>query len=372
MSSDSTQSQPQAAPVAREAPPHVAPEAREAPPHVAPEAREAPPHVAPEARGRPTIRDVAARAGVSKSLVSRVMTGSTKVSPESRAAVLDAAAALGYRPNAAARHLVSRRTFIVGAVVDDLHNPFFADMLDGVDDVARERGFKVVVMAGHQDPRHEEAAVEALVELRVDGLLLSGLHVRPDVLTRAAAETPLVVVGQRTGGVHAVSTDDIRGAELAVEHLVELGHTRIAHIADEQTSQGRDRLEGARRAMHRAGLEPLVAPGDFTEEGGHAGATALLEQEPTAICAPNDLAAIGAIDAIEDAGLSVPRDVSVVGYDDTALAGLRHISLTSVHQPRRALGSRAMELLLEGAGAPDEHVLLPPSLVVRATTARPR
>jgi DNA-binding LacI/PurR family transcriptional regulator len=328
--------------------------------------------------GHPTIRDVAARAGVSKSVVSRVMTDSPLVSPERRRAVLEAAAELGYRPNAAARHLVQRRTFIVGAVVDDLHNPFFADMLDGVDKVARDRGFKIVVMTGHRDKRQEEEAVEALLELRVDGLLLSGPQVPPRALARAAVSTPVVVVGHRlrTPDVHTVTTDDRRGAELAVEHLVALGHRRIAHIAADRTPPARDRVQGYRRAMARAGLEPSVVPGDFGEAGGHAGASSLLagDAPPTAICAPNDVAAIGAIDAVEDSGLSVPRDVSIVGYDDTALAGLRHISLTTVHQPRHALGERAMEVVLrqlDGLDTARQRVLLPPKLVVRATTAAP-
>jgi DNA-binding LacI/PurR family transcriptional regulator len=184
-----------------------------------------------------------------------------------------------------------------------------------------------------------------------------------------------VVVAHRVDipGVHSVATDDVRGAELAVEHLVVLGHRRIAHITGDPTPPTRDRREGYERGMRQAGLAPTVVSGTFGEDGGYAAAERLLQDgpAPTAICAPNDLAAIGVLAAVDDAGLQVPADVSVVGYDDSALAGLRQVSLTTVHQPRRALGRRAVEVLydhLDGRSA-DQRVLLPPRLVVRSTTA---
>ncbi|MDA8261898.1 MAG: LacI family DNA-binding transcriptional regulator [Actinomycetota bacterium] len=327
---------------------------------------------------QPTILDVAALAGVSKSVVSRVMNDSPLVSAETRKAVLKAAANIGYRPNAAARHLASNRTHILGAVVDDLHNPFFADMLDGVEDVARERGYRVMVMAGKRNTRHEEDAVEAFLELRVDGLLLAGPQIRAQTLKRARAATRVVVAAHRLRGnsVRAVATDDIRGAELAVQHLAGLGHSHIAYLQGAPSPPARDRLSGYQRSMKKAGLAPVILQADFTEDGGYAAARELVRSGaiPTAICAPNDLAAIGAINALEDAGLSVPGDVSVVGYDDTALAGLRHISLTTVHQPRRALGERAAELLLDEEEEPSRprQILLPPHLVIRSSTAAPR
>ncbi|MDA8385841.1 MAG: LacI family DNA-binding transcriptional regulator [Actinomycetota bacterium] len=324
---------------------------------------------------QPTILDVAALAGVSKSVVSRVMNDSPLVSAETRKAVLKAAAQIGYRPNAAARHLASNRTRILGAVVDDLHNPFFADMLDGVEDVARERGYRVMVMAGKRNTRREEDAVEAFLELRVDGILLAGPQIRPQTLKRASSATRVVVAAHRLRGnsVRLVATDDIRGAELAVEHLAGLGHSQIAYLQGAPSPPARDRLSGYRRSMRKAGLAPVVLQADFTEEGGYAAARELVRSGnvPTAICAPNDIAAIGVINALEDEGMSVPGDVSVIGYDDTVLAGLRHISLTTVHQPRRALGTQAAELLLaeeEGTSQP-KQILLPPHLVVRSSTA---
>ena len=327
---------------------------------------------------QPTILDVAALAGVSKSVVSRVMNDSPLVSQETRKAVLKAAAQIDYRPNAAARHLASNRTRILGAVVDDLHNPFFADMLDGVEDVARERGYKVMVMAGKRNTSREEEAVEAFLELRVDGLLLAGPQIRPQTLKRASSATRVVVAAHRLRGnsVPVVATDDIRGAELAVAHLAALGHSHIAYLRGAPSPPARDRLSGYRRSMKRVGLVPMVIEADFTEDGGYAAVRELVRSGnmPTAICAPNDLAAIGAINALEDAGLSVPGDVSVVGYDDTALAGLRHISLTTVHQPRHTLGKEAAELLLAEEEEPSRplQILLPPHLVVRSSTAAPR
>lgn len=323
---------------------------------------------------KPTIRNVAERAGVSKSLVSLVMRGSPHVSERRRQAVLQAARELGYRPNAVARSLVEGRTRLIGAIVADLHNPFFAEFLDGLQESLHGEGLRMLVGSGRWDPLFEAEAVEAFLEMRVDGLVL--LSVVPESLKEAAASVPVVVVGERdVVGVDIVVDDDELGASLAVDHLVELGHRRIAHIEGTRSTTARYRRAGYEKAMHRHGLadEIVVESGDFTEDGGYRAACSLLRRaaRPTAIFAPNDLVATGALSAADEFGMGVPADLSIVGYDNTHLAAIRHVSLTSVDQPRRDMGRVAAELLAARIGdlsRPTRQNLVVPHLVVRSTT----
>lgn len=325
-------------------------------------------------RAKPTIRNVAERAGVSKSLVSLVMRGSPHVSEQRRAAVLKAARELGYRPNAVARSLVEGRTRLIGALVADLHNPFFAEFLDGLQESLHGEGLRMLVGSGRWDPRFEAEAVEAFLEMRVDGLVL--LSVVPDSLVEATRSVPVVIVGERdVAGVDIVVDDDELGARLAVDHLVELGHRRIAHIEGAPSTTARYRRSGYEEAMMRHGLadQIVVAPGDFTEDGGYRAASALLDRadRPTAIFAPNDLVATGALSAADEHGLRVPHDISIVGYDNTHLAAIRHIALTSVDQPRRDMGRVAAERLCARIDNPQRQprqTLVVPHLVVRSTT----
>jgi DNA-binding LacI/PurR family transcriptional regulator len=328
----------------------------------------------------PTIKDVAERAGVSKSLVSRVMRGEDAVSARAREAVEAAAQELGYRPNAVARSLVQQRTFNVGVMVSDLHNLFFAEILDGIDEVAAACGYRMLITTGNRVRDAEAEALETLLQLRADGVILLAPRLPFSVVARAGAAAPMAIVGSwlRVPGVDTVVNDDVRGAELAVEHLVGLGHGRIGMVDGGDGAGAAERRTGYESAMRRLGLagEILVARGDFTEEGGYRGARQLLacDPPPTAIFAGNDLAAVGALNAIEEAGLSVPGSVSLVGYDNTALASLRHVSLTTVHQPRREIGQMAMKALLrriDGAESRGRRVVLDPRLIDRETTAPP-
>jgi len=331
--------------------------------------------------GKPTITDVARRAGVSKSLVSLVMRGADHVSPERRQAVNKAAAELGYRPNAMARSLVQRRTHLVGVMVSDLHNPFFADVVAGIQEQAARTGYKVLVNSGNRAAAREADAMETLLQLRADGIILGSPVLDDEVIGRASREVPIVLVGREAHGpaVDSVTNDDRAGAEVAVEHCVSLGHRRIAHIDGGHGAGAPARRHGYEAAMKRLGLGDLVSvvSGTYTEEGGHTGCLLLLGQKPrpTAIFAANDLAAIGALNAIEESGLKVPDDISLVGYDNTSLAALRHISLTTIHQPRLEMGQLALSTLLERIDQDREEprrVVLSPSLVVRASTAPPR
>lgn len=331
-------------------------------------------------RRRPTILDVAKRAGVSKSLVSMVIRGDDRVSPLRREAVLKAIAVLNYRPNAMARGLVQRRTRIIGVVVSDLRNPFNGDVISGILAEAAGLGYRALINTSDRRKDLEADAIESFLELRVDGLVLATSRIDDQTIERAAGAVPVVVLGRRTSdkSTDSLTIDNEMGAEIAVDHCVDLGHRDIAHVAGRESMAARRRRTGYERAMGRHGLTDhmTIVEGGFTENGGYRGGQALLEQQmqPTAIIAANDLCALGVLNALEEAGLEIPRDISLVGYDNTSLAALRHVSLTSIHQPGEDMGRKAMDLLFEriheGRTEP-RHEVVGPSLVVRSTTAPP-
>ncbi|MGH9133475.1 MAG: LacI family DNA-binding transcriptional regulator [Ilumatobacteraceae bacterium] len=326
---------------------------------------------------QPTMDDVAAAAGVSRALVSLVMRGSPRVSDHSRAAVHEAAGRLGYRPNLAARNLASGRTSTFGVLLNDLHNPWFADIADGIHDAADAAGYQVIIANGRRSATAEGRAVESFLSHRVDGMILAGCRLPAGRMDEIGAGTAVVSVGRplRSGNVDTVNTDERLGSELAVRHLAGLGHRDIAHIDGGRGAGAAPRKAGYVTAMGARGLDDRcrVVPGDFTEEAGVLGVEALLATGtfPTAIYTANDLSAIGALDRLEDEGLTVPGDVSLVGFDNTALASLHHIGLTTIDQPRAAMGRLAVQLLLERlCGRTDaRREVVPPSIIVRTTSA---
>jgi len=326
--------------------------------------------------GTPTMEDVAKAAGVSRALVSLVMRGSVKVSDASRERVLTAAAELGYRPNLAARHLASKRSLTIGLVLNDLHNPFFPEVADGVHDAAIDAGYHVLINSGFLRGDLEREAVESFIDLGVDGVLLAGARISSADLEQLATRVPITVIGRhlRSTAVDSVNNDDRAGGRLATEHLIELGHRRIVHVDGGQGAGSSQRRSGYTAAMRDHGLEPEVISSQFTEEAGLRAGQRIASEGPApeAVFAANDVAAVGVLGALADHGLRVPEDVSVVGYDNTSLAGIHHISLTSVDQDRRTMGSLAVEVLLERIGGSRRgavHHVIAPSLVRRATSA---
>jgi DNA-binding LacI/PurR family transcriptional regulator len=324
---------------------------------------------------RPTMEDVAKLAGVSRALVSLVMNGSPKVSEQRRKAVLDAAERLGYSPHAMARSLASRTSTVLGVMVSDLHNAFFAEVVDGLDSVARAEGFELIINTGGRNAAREKRAVTSLLGFRPAGLALLGPVVPPATLASAAEQSPVVLVARssRISTLDTVNDDGEAGSALAVDHLVSLGHTRIAHLDGGVGSQAPQRRRGYVAAMERHGLTPWVIPSEYTDIAGAKAVRQLLDggNLPTALVAANDFNAVGAISALEEAGLRVPADISVVGYDNTSLAGLRHVSLTTIDQPRHEIGRLAGEALVQrirGERTDPVRKLLHPSLVVRSTT----
>ncbi len=332
----------------------------------------------------PTIRGVAERAGVSKSLVSLVLQGSPRVSDAKRQAVLHAIDELGYRPNAAARSLVARRTHTVGVLLNDMRNPWFVEVLDGLNSLLHAHGLRMLMADGRLDRRAGQDFARTFQELRVDGIVVVGTLPDTDGLAEVAERLPTVIAGNhepRLPHVDIVANDDERGARLATEHLLSLGHRRIAHIAG-QGLVGELRRRGFETALraHGRAADAVVEPGDGTEEGGYRAAVRLLNpsrgaERPTAVFAFNDISCVGALSAAQELGLSVPADLSLVGYDNTYLARIRHLWLNSVNNASHEVGRRAARCLLDRMDRPDTpatHQLVAPELETRGSTAPPR
>ena len=330
---------------------------------------------------RPTMEDVAREAGVSRSLVSLVFQDSPKVAEPSRERVLAAAERLGYRPNVLARNLASARTQTIGILLDDLHNPFFADALEAFEDAAAEAGYRTLIADGRRDANREDEAVRTFIDHRVDGVVTISPRLTDEQLATLAALVPLVSVERDCDlpTVDVVMHDERVGARLAVEHLAELGHARIAHIDGGPGAGSAVRREGYTDAMRALDLADGidVVHGEYTEAAGREAATKLVKRGvlPTAIFCANDAMAAGVAAVLAEEGVDIPGDVSLVGYDNTMLAQLHLLSLTSVRQPLPELARASIAALnarMQDPRRAATRVLVPPALVVRRSTAAPR
>jgi LacI family transcriptional regulator len=325
-----------------------------------------------------TLADVARHAQVSKTTVSHVISGKRPVAAATRARIERSIAALGYRPDGLARSLRTRRTHTVALIVPDLTNPFYPALARGLEECLDEGGYRAFICSSDGLPDRERAFLEELADRRVDGLVLDSFHLSVDDLHGATGgRVPVVWIGGTPmdhPGVDSVRPNDDEGAYGATRHLIERGHRRIAMI-DGPAGSGTARREGYRRALAEAGLpashEPLVRS-DWTRVGGARAMRTLLASPPSAVFCSNDLTAIGAIDAIREAGKQVPDDIAVVGFDDIELASLVSPALTTVENPAAETGRTAGRMLVErmtGAfqGAA-RSVTLPSPLVVRASS----
>lgn len=336
-----------------------------------------------QAPAKVTIRDVASHAQVSKSLVSLVLQDSPLVRAEKREAVLAAIKELGYLPSAAARSLAGGSSGIIGLLVDDLSNPWYVELARGLREGLREEHLRMIVGDPHFFTFPGESRISPFLQLRVDALVIAGAVDEEDLLERAAKSIPTVVLGAPSVTMtHAdlIVNDDQLGARLAVEHLIQLGHRRIAHISG-STDAAQRRDEGYRQAMTDHGLagEILVALGqEMTEEAGSQACLHLLgfeQRRPTAIFAANDMMALGALNAADQFGLHVPDRLSIIGYDNTSIAGIGRIALTTVDNVSYEIGVRGAERLrlrMRGLGGPPMTEIVPPHLVVRESAARYR
>lgn len=324
--------------------------------------------------GRPTILDVAARAGVSKSLVSLALRDAPGVGARTRERILRAADELGYRSNMLARALRERRTMLIGAVLSSLDNPYHTQVVAAVEQAAEAAGLSVLLAHGSRERGRLDGRVESLLDLNVDGLLVVSSWVSAPTLQAAARRAPVVMLGRSlepVAGIDSVNNDDEAGAALAVQHLVETGHERIAHLTSSRRPAGLARRSGYAVAMHAAGLDGAVRVIE-RERGAPAGpgVQAALDDGYDAVFARNDVEACDVLDHAWDRGIGVPDDLAVVGYDDSVLAQRSRPRLTSVHQPRTQMGELAVELLTErlAGRTADRHEVLAPRLVVRQSS----
>lgn len=330
------------------------------------------------ANKRPRLEDVAARVGVSTASVSLVLRGVSGPSERTRQRVLKAAAELGYQVDRTASLLASRRTRLLGVMVD-IHSPFHAELVEHLHTAAEDVGYDLV-LSTQTRTRGEHTAVETLLAFRSEALILLGPTAPADTLAALDRKAPVIAVGRRIADadLDVVRTADDDGVGQIVEHLVTLGHRAITYVDGGKGVIATDRRRGYRTAMRRHGLDANISVlrGDHTEAAGERAARHLLDggELPTAVVAFNDQAAIGVLAALSRAGVAVPEEVSVVGYDDDALSRLSCFNLTTVsqsadEQARHAV-TAAVERLDQGRTEPRE-VVLAPHLVVRGTTAEP-
>jgi len=325
-----------------------------------------------------SIKDIARAANVSYSTVSRALNNSPRVNAETKAQIERLAADMGYLPSAVARSLVTRRTYTLGAVVTTITDLFYAEVIHAIEETALSLKYSLILANSGGDPDREWTAIQVLRERRVDGIILvSSCCTRQGLLAEAELDTPVVIINnayQEHIG-YSVETDNAAGGRAATRHLIELGHTQIAHIAGpEREWDALERQAGYEQALQVYGLplDPgLIVRGDSRPQGGIEAMQRLLAlpSRPTALFCYNDTTALGAMRAARAAGLRIPEDLSVVGFDDIDLAPFFEPPLTTVAQPKRRMGETAVQMVLELlAGGSVEDQVLPNELIVRGST----
>ena len=336
-------------------------------------------HGATVAAQRPRLEDVAAHVGLSPATVSLVLSNAPGPSAQTRRRVLQAAGKLGYRPNRTASLLARRRSRLLGVLLE-VRNSFHAELVEDLQAASERAGYELVLSTVTRT-RDERRAVETLLDFRCEALILLGPDASPARLAALGRQQPVIAVGRRVAadGVNVVRTADDQGVAQAVGYLARLGHRAIAYVDGGKGVIAADRRRGYRTAMRWHGLTDCIRiiPGDHTEESGLRAAAVLLRQPelPTAVLAFNDRSAVGLLDALNRAGVDVPGSVSIVGYDDSPLARLAHVQLTTVSQDAQQQAEHAIataiERLDDGRSAARE-VVLSPQLVVRRTAGPPR
>lgn len=335
--------------------------------------------MAGSAHRRPRLEDVAARVGVSTGTVSLVLSNASGPSAATRERVMAAAAELGYRPDRTASLLARRRAHLLGVMLD-VRSTFHAELVAELHDAAEAAGYDVL-LSTVTPTRDSRRAIETLVDSRCEALVLLGPDAPTARLTTLGEQIPVVVVGRRlrSASLDVVRSADDRGVAAAVDHLVGLGHRDIAFVDGGPGTIATDRRSGYLRAMRRHGLDDRVRvlPGDPSEVAGTSAARELVgtDEPPTAVVTYNDRVALGLLDGLLRAGVAVPGEVSVVGYDDSPSAQLPHVDLTTVSQDTRGQAENAVRAAVErldGARTTPREVVLEPRLVVRRSTSAPR
>jgi DNA-binding LacI/PurR family transcriptional regulator len=335
---------------------------------------------------RVSIKDIAKAAGVSHSTVSRALSDSPLVSDETKAHIQRLAKEMGYSPNSLARSLVTRQTYTVGVVVTTIADPFIAAVVQGIEATAQDHGYTVILCNSGAVPEREIAAVETLRSKRVDGVIVTSSRIGAlylEHLERIGVPIVLINNHNEESGRYTftVTVDNQHGGRLATKHLIDLGHRRIAYVtAPADHSSDLDRMTGYQQALTEAELEPdpaLVIPGNGRADGGERALETLraLTAPPAAVFCYNDMTAVGLMTAARRAGLSVPQDLAVVGFDDIPFATYFHPSLTTIAQPKIEMGQLAMKMALSlmpiSDGDSEEelsNVVVKGKLIVRAST----
>jgi LacI family transcriptional regulator len=324
-----------------------------------------------------TLLDVARAAGVSASTVSRILNGTAKVSDAKRLKILDAIEKMNFTPNQMAQNLKSGRSMTIGIVVQDISSPFFDEALRGVDDGLKSTGYTSVIVSGHWNAQEEEDRIRLLLARKVDGIILLSGRISDEAVVRFSNRRPIVSTGRNIHTAKAIGfkIDNEYGAFIAVNHLIEMGHRRIAFVAGpENNTDAGERLKGYMRALTEAGIaidDNLITEGDFHEACGLIAVNHLFEtrQQFTAIFAANDLTAYGVRLGLYRKGIRVPDDISLVGFDDLPGSAYTAPPLTTVHQPLYDIGRIATNTLLAIIEGKESQWEVPPlELVVRETT----
>ncbi|HMQ32343.1 MAG TPA: substrate-binding domain-containing protein [Chloroflexaceae bacterium] len=330
---------------------------------------------------QPTVSDIARLAQVSRSTVSRVLTGSSPVHPEKSAAVLAAIEHLNFRPNLTARALASGKSMVIGILTQSMASQFYGELAQGIEEGLAGSGYQCVFASGHWERAEEQAALDLLLARQVDGLIVLGGDHPDDELRALNEQIPLIAVGRLIEGLedHCMRVENTAGAYQAVHYLLELGHRRIAHVSGIPAHiDARDRRRGYEQALAGAGLpldERLIVEGNFTEQSGLLALEALLARGVhfSAIFAANDQMAYGVRLGLYRRGLRVPEDVALVGFDDVLGSAYTTPPLTTVRQLMLAQGRHAARGLLNLlAGAPPDLPPITTELVIRESTARVR
>ena len=320
-----------------------------------------------------TIRDVARAAGVSVATVSRALNGADNVLPETRQRIQEAAKALRFTPSGAARSLITRRTDTVGALLPDLFGEYFSELIRGIDQAARARGLHLLVSSSHGDADEAAAAMRAM-NGRVDGLIVMSPHADANFLQHnlpGSLPAVLLNTGAELAGHARFVVDNFGGAQAMTRHLAASGRKRIAFIGGPQGNhEAQERLRGYRAGL-KSGMKEAVFEGDFTEEAGWAAGRRIAQTKPRpdAVFAANDMMAVGCLAALREAGLRVPEDVALGGFDDIPIARYITPALSTIRVPIAALGAAALDTLVKAVEAPQSQAthteVMPVELVVR-------
>jgi len=327
-----------------------------------------------------TIKDVAARAEVSVATVSHVINKTRFVTPELRDRVVAVMQELDYEPNLVARGLRSNRTNLVALIIPDITNPYFPELARGVQDVANQHGYVTILGNTDRDIAQEQRILHILSRQHVEGIIINPAGITAEeLLPIQAGGVHIVIFGHQIDhpAFDSVMIDDRQAARDIVAHLIARGHRRIAHLGSPRPNSGRLRYEGYVQALQEHGLTvdgDLVTEGPWTQKGGYAAMQTLLRRRPlpTAVFAANDLMAIGAMIGIQEAGMRIPDDIAVAGFDNIDQAACVTPSLTTVHQPKYDMGKQLAEILFcrlrkEAPRAP-QRIILPYALEIRSST----